>query len=154
MSFCHMPPSYRRPDNLITAVVTLLLILFATVALSGCSGLDKLPAGTQLQSSTFGLKFSPQAPDGTPFVLGSHTAIITTAQPADGGPNVNRYEVQAPFGTRLKSTVASGPVGEQFAQPGLVQAIEALSASPNTTPPATIGRLPPPVATLGEPASE
>ena len=38
---------------------------------AGCTGIDKLPAGAQLQSSTFGLRLSPQPLDGIPIVIGS-----------------------------------------------------------------------------------
>jgi len=91
-----------------TAVIVL-------VAALGCSGLAKIPPGTQLQSSTFGVKVSPQAPDGTPLVIGSHTTIITTPQPTDAGPNVNRFEGTAGLtGAKVKSTVATGPVGDEL----------------------------------------
>lgn len=89
-------------------------IALCVIAIAGCR-IPALPAGTQIQSSTFGLKVSPQAPDGTPLVVGSHTTIITTPQPADAGPNLNRFEGRAGIGgANVKSTVASGPVGEQL----------------------------------------
>lgn len=85
---------------------------------SGCNQLKNLPPGTQIQSSTFGLRFSPGAADGTPLSLGSHTSIATLPQPADAGPNLNRFEGLAPFGIRVKSTVATGPVGEELSAAG------------------------------------
>ncbi len=103
-----------------------LAVLVAFVMVSGCSAIEKLPEGAQLQTHTFGIKVSPQALDGTPLALGSHTTIITTAQPVEAGPNVNRSEIQAPMGIRVKSTVASGPVGEQLEAAGGVAAIESL----------------------------
>lgn len=114
--------------------MTRLLIPLLIVIAAGCSSLDKLPPGAQLQSSTFGLKFSPQSVDGTPLTLGSHTLIITTAQPADGGPNLNRFEGQAP-GVHLKSTVATGPVGEQLQQAGGPEALRHMLPLP--VPPST-----------------
>lgn len=94
----------------------LVFLAFATalMVVCGCQHLDKLPPGTQLQSSTFGLKFSPGAPDGAPFTLGSHSFIVTTANPPDVGANLNRFEGTAPFGVKVKSTVASGPVGAEL----------------------------------------
>lgn len=98
---------------------------------AGCSSIDKLPDGVQLQSSTFGVKVSPSAPDGTPFVIGSHTTIITTPQPADAGPNLNRFEGGAGVtGATVKSTVASGPVGDQLEKAG--PAIEAVTGNGST----------------------
>ena len=80
--------------------VSLFLPLLSTAIViavfsAGCNTLKSLPPGTQLQSSTFGLKFAPAAPDGTPLALGSHSTIITTAQPADAGVNLNRFEAKA-----------------------------------------------------------
>ncbi len=100
----------------------LLLLLFA-VAVIGCKAMALEP-GTQLQSSTFGLKVSPAAPDGTPIVIGSHTTIITTPQPAAAGPNLNRFEGKAGIsGATVKSTVASGPVGDQLKAAGGAAAV-------------------------------
>ena len=84
---------------------------------SAAEALKALPAGTQLQSSTTGLKFSPQAIDGVPFVFGSHTTIITTANPPDAGPNLNRFEAITPW-IHLKSTVATGPIGDEIKKAG------------------------------------
>lgn len=92
--------------------------------LAGCNG---LPQGTQFQSSTFGIRLSPLSPDGTPFVLGSHTAIVNTPTPQDAGPNINRYEINAP-GIRSKSTVGSGPVGEEIEKMGGPDALKILLA--------------------------
>lgn len=107
-----------------------LLLLCAV----GCSSLDKLPAGSQLQSSTFGVRIAPQSADGTPFTLGSHSVIITTAQPETAGPNLNRFEGQAP-GVNIRSTVASGPVGEQLKAAGGAPAIEKLMQGRTSPPP-------------------
>ena len=114
-----------RPAKRPSVTAWLALLAIATLAVSGCSSLDKLPPGVQLQSSTFGVKVSPSAPDGTPFVIGSHTTIITTPQPPDAGPNLNRFEGGAGVtGATVKSTVASGPVGDQLEKAG--PAIEAV----------------------------
>ena len=116
----------------------LFRILFAVGCLTagcGCTAIEKLPAGAQMQSSTFGLRVSPQPIDGSPLTLGSHTTIITTAQPSDAGPNLNRFEGAAP-GVHLKSTVATGPVGEQLREMGGPDAVRAL-VSPATAPPVT-----------------
>ncbi|MHC4877591.1 MAG: hypothetical protein ACYTGL_13930 [Planctomycetota bacterium] len=125
------PPRRRRSGP--SLFVALLLVIAIAAACSGCSALDELPDGAQLQTHTFGIKVSPQALDGTPLAVGSHTTIITTAQPVEAGPNVNRSEIQAPMGIRVKSTVASGPVGDQLEAAGGVAAIESLV---NGQPPA------------------
>lgn len=117
--------SPRAIGTLSLAGYLLALILLCVGLITGCSAVEKLPAGTQLQSSTFGLKISPQALDGTPLAIGSHTVIITTALPPDAGPNLNRFEGTAP-GASVRSTVASGPVGEQLQHAGGTQAIDAL----------------------------
>ncbi len=110
---------------LLAQMVALLSSFWVALLLSGCSGLKNLPDGVQLQSSTFGVKVSPSAPDGTPFVIGSHTTIITTPQPPDAGPNLNRFEGGAGVaGATVKSTVASGAVGDQLEKAG--PAIEAV----------------------------
>lgn len=115
---------HRRP--FFAVVVPAAIVVAAIVfGLSGCSSLQKIPEGSQFQSSTFGLKFAPAAPDGAPFVLGSHSLIVTTSQPPDAGPNLNRFEGAAP-GVKLKSTVATGPVGEQLNAAGGAAAIEGL----------------------------
>ena len=121
------PGNPRPPFFLVSfagAALVVALVCIVT-ALSGCSSIDKLPAGTQVQSSTFGLKVAPQAPDGTPLTLGSHSLIITTAQPNDAGPNLNRFEGRAP-GIQLRSTVATGPVGEQLQKAGGPEALREL----------------------------
>lgn len=111
-----------------------LYSVVAIAAIAGCGSIEKLPAGTQIQSSTFGVRISPQAVDGTPLALGSHTTIVTTAQPEDGGPNVNRFEGRAP-GIHLRSTVASGPVGEQLREAGGPQAVRELMSPGGGAPP-------------------
>ena len=110
----------------------LIVVAACGLTSAGCTAIDRLPAGAQLQSSTFGLRISPQSLDGTPFVLGSHTVVLTTSQPTDAGPNLNRFEAIAP-GLRLKTTVATGPVGEQLKAAGGVPAIQALVAAPKET---------------------
>jgi hypothetical protein len=121
------------------ALVVLVGALLVLTTASGCNTLKELPPGTQLQSSTFGVRIAPQAPDGTPLSLGSHTTIITTAQPADAGVNLNRFEGSAP-GVNVRSTVASGEIGEQIDKAGGADALRALmdrtgtnAASPETT---------------------
>lgn len=131
---------HRRP--FFAVVLPGAIVVVAILAsLSGCSSLEKIPDGSQFQSSTFGLKFAPAAPDGAPFILGSHSLIVTTAQPPDGGANLNRFEGKAP-GVTLKSTVATGPVGEQLEAAGGAEAIENLlrdrsSGSARGLPPTT-----------------
>lgn len=104
-------------ESLIPISLMIVGFVLIIVLLAGCSALDKIPDGMQMQSSTFGLKFAPQALDGTPLVLGSHSTIITTAQPPDAGVNLNRFEAKAPY-THIKSTVASGNIGEQISAAG------------------------------------
>ena len=94
-----------------------------------------LPAGSQYQSTTFGVKISLRSSD--PFVLGSHTAILTTAQP-DNAPNLNRFEGTAPWVT-VKSTVATGAVGSEIEKAGGPEALRFLiggDAPPTTGLPA------------------
>lgn len=104
------------------------LVAFLTLLclLSGCK-LPEMQPGTQVQSSTFGLKISPNSLDGTPLAVGSHTTIYTTPQPANAGPLLNRFEGTAGFsGAHVKSTVGSGPVGEQIRDMGGPEAISQL----------------------------
>ena len=121
-------PDWLDPDKppyfLIVGLGTILTFL-ALSFLSGCSSIDKLPPGTQVQSSTFGLKVAPQAPDGTPLTLGSHSLIITTEQSENAGPNLNRFQGRAP-GVEIRSTVATGPVGEQLREAGGPEALRQL----------------------------
>ncbi len=125
-----------------------LMILIACLTCIGCKSaaeaLKALPPGTQLQSSTTGLKFSPQAIDGVPLVFGSHTSIITTAVPGDAGPNLNRFEAIAPW-IHLKSTVATGTVGDEIQKAGGPEALRHLlgnASSNNTKQPAATETLP------------
>lgn len=99
-----------------------LIALLLLCALSGCSLLDELPAGSQLQSSTFGIRLAPQDPTGTPLTIGSHTTILTTPPPEKTGPGLNRYELAAP-GIASKSTSAIGGVGEQLEKAGGPEAL-------------------------------
>ncbi len=127
------------PRNLLFA----WLLGLALSLLCGCSQLEKIPPGAQIQSSTFGLKLAPQSPDGAPLTIGSHTLIITTAQPADAGPNVNRVSSDAP-GVHLRSTVATGPVGDQLQAAGGTEAINSLlrpgeSSERSAAPPTVLG---------------
>ena len=119
------------------------LIVLSCLFFSGCSSLDKIPDGTQLQSSTFGLRVAPNDPAGTPLTLGSHSTIVTTAQPPDAGPNLNRFQAEAPMGVNIRSTVATGAVGEQLREAGGPEALQHLLSSPDdvfTPPPDTIIR--------------
>lgn len=129
-----------RPRVRISTAGILLALVAALIAagLSGCSARN-LPEGSQLQSSTFGLKFAPQAPDGAPLILGSHSLIITTAQPPDAGPNLNRFEGRAP-GVQLRSTVATGAVGEQLEAAGGAEAIESLLRDRTSNSPTAAAR--------------
>lgn len=111
-------------------------LLLSSAVAAGCKAMSLEP-GTQLQSSTFGLKVSPAAPDGTPIVIGSHTTIITTPQPATAGPNLNRFEGKAGIrGATVKSTVASGPVGDQLKAAGGAAAVLHPPDAPAATFPA------------------
>lgn len=109
---------------------------------NGCKGtaevVKSLPPGTQLQSSTFGVKVAPNAADGTPLVLGSHSTIITTAQP-ENAPNINRFEGNAPF-IKVKSTIATGNVGEQLQKAGGPDALKILL--PSSVPSVELNRRP------------
>lgn len=135
----------------------LILGCLLVIVAIGCKMGDLQP-GTQIQSSTFGMKYAPAAPDGTPFVIGSHTVILTTPQPADAGPNLNRFEGKAGIsGATVKSTVASGPVGDQLKAAGGAAAVlhppdapgsAQSGAPPSSAPPSS----PAPLTTsLGEP---
>lgn len=133
----------------------LTLALACGLALIGCKALE-LPPGTQLQSSTFGLKVSPSAPDGTPLIVGSHTTIITTPQPENAGPNLNRFEGTAGItGANVKSTVASGPVGEQLKAAGGAASVlhppDAPASQPAGVPPSpALPSSPAPTALRGD----
>jgi len=102
--------------------------VFLIFVAAGCNSLGDMPPGTQYQSSTFGLRIAPQAVDSAPVVFGSHTTIITTPQPPDAGPNLNRFQGQAPF-VDVKSTVASGPVGDELQKAGGPEALDRLLPS-------------------------
>lgn len=102
------------------------VVFFLLCLLSGCKA-AQFPAGAQLQASSVGVEIAPQGAIGPHVTLGSRAVTITTAQP-DGAPNLNRFEVEAP-GTRLKSTVATGPVGEQLRAAGGPDAIGQLMHS-------------------------
>lgn len=106
-------------------VLLALCLLLGLLASSGCTAIEKLPPGAQLQSSTFGVKISPQSLDGNPLTLGSHTTIITTSQPPDAGANLNRFQGSAP-GVDVRSTVATGPVGEQIEAAGGAESLQHL----------------------------
>lgn len=128
-----MTQTPREPQSAVVLLFGALVIVLCALAI-GCSSIDKLPAGTQLQSSTFGVKIAPQAVDGVPLTLGSHTTIITTAQPSAAGPNLNRFDGRAP-GVNVRSTVASGAVGEQLGKlAGSEAALEALVRDPDASP--------------------
>lgn len=135
-------------------------VLLASACAAGCKAMNLEP-GTQLQSSTFGLKVSPAAPDGTPIVIGSHTTIITTPQPAAAGPNLNRFEGKAGLsGATVKSTVASGPVGDQLNAAGGAAAVLYPPDAPANTaagapPSPALPSSPAPKPTqLGEPSAD
>ena len=117
------------------AVAALLAV--AVIVLAGCAGTAKvaqsLPPGSQLQSSTFGVQVSPSAVDGTTFNVGSHSTIFTTAQPKDAGVNLNRFEGKAPA-VHVKSTVASGPIGEQIKAAGGPAALNQLLGHEHRAP--------------------
>lgn len=104
-----------------------MLCLVLCGALCGCSSVLKdLPPGSNVQVSTTGVRVSPQAIDG-PLILGQSTYILQTPTPADAGPGLNRSEVQAGFsGVHIKSTVATGSVGEQIQAAGGPEALGVL----------------------------
>lgn len=103
------------------------LVVLLAVALAGCSSVLKdLPAGSNVQVSTTGVRLSPQAIDG-PLILGQSTYILQTPTPTDAGPGLNRSEVQAGLsGVKIKSTVATGTVGEQIEAAGGAEALRVL----------------------------
>ena len=124
----------RLPAGAMVIRLSVLLLCFQfTGCQSAAEALKALPPGTQLQSSTTGLKFSPQAVDGVPLTFGSHTSIITTANPADAGPNINRFEASAPW-IHLKSTVATGPVGDELQKAGGPEALRFMLGGDSQTP--------------------
>ena len=116
-------------------------IVLLTMAAAGCSTLGDLPAGSQLQSSTFGLRLSPSSIDGAPLTLGSHTFIATTAQP-EGAFNLNRFQAVAPMGINIRSTVATGDVGEQIREAGGPEALRYLLGPGDAGTPPAAGTLP------------
>ena len=118
----------RAAFYLVTALCGLwLAVCLAAVCLSGCSSVLKdLPPGSNVQVSTTGVRLSPQAIDG-PLILGQSTYILQTPTPTDSGPGLNRSEVKAGFsGVTIKSTVATGPVGEQIDAAGGADALRVL----------------------------
>lgn len=125
MMALQQPNRDRDLVSMLLLVIVLGLVSIALFASSGCTAIEKLPPGAQLQSSTVGIRVSPQSLDGTPLMFGSHTAIITTSQPADAGPNLNRFEGKAP-GVNVRSTVATGAVGEQIEAAGGADALQYL----------------------------
>lgn len=97
-----------------------LIFIAGLLAISGCKAIE-LPAGAQAQASSVGIDVSPQGPIGPHVTFGSKAITITTAQPNDQ-PNLNRLAVDAP-GIKLKSTVATGSVGEQIKQAGGLETV-------------------------------
>ncbi len=97
-----------------------LLFIAGLMALSGCKSVE-LPPGAQAQASSVGIDIAPQGAVGPHVTLGSKAVTITTAQPNDQ-PNLNRLAVDAP-GIKLKSTVATGSVGEQIKQAGGLETV-------------------------------
>lgn len=100
----------------------------------GCASIadvaKSLPPGFQHQSTTFGVKISPRSTD--PFVVGSQTSILTTAQP-DNAPNLNRFEGSAPW-VSVKSTVATGAVGGEIEKAGGPAALRIMIGDHSTAP--------------------
>ena len=123
-------PDYSREQDGVSLLLVLLALCLVLLSFwcTGCTAIEKLPPGAQMQSSTFGIKVSPQALDGAPLTLGSHTTIITTSQPADAGANLNRFAGAAP-GVEVRSTVATGPVGEQIDAAGGPEALRQLMST-------------------------
>lgn len=107
------------------AQISLFLAFLAAVLLilSGCSAIEKMPPGSQVHSSSFGLKISPSDPTGTPFVLGSHNFMLNV--PNEDIPSLNRFEGSAPF-SRWKATTASGSVGDELQKAGGPDALRQL----------------------------
>lgn len=123
-------------DSLLAFVAAQVLFGLALL-LIGCRGSGPLlPPGTQAQASSVGIEIAPQGPIGPHITFGSKAVTIVTAQP-DNAPNLNRLAVEAP-GIKLKSTVATGAVGEQIRTAGGLPAIQEFSAdSPAPITPAT-----------------
>lgn len=101
-------------------IASQLIFIAGLLALSGCKAIE-LPPGAQAQASSVGVEISPQGPIGPHVTLGSKAVTITTAQPNDQ-PNLNRLAVDAP-GIKLKSTVATGSVGEQIKAAGGLETV-------------------------------
>ncbi len=118
------------------------LIVFAATVLSGCKSFE-LPPGAQAQASSVGIDVAPQGPVGPHVTFGSKAITITTAQP-ENAPNLNRLSVEAP-GIQVRSTVATGPVGEEIQKAGGLGAIERFSGDTSSTAPRT---------DLGQPATD
>ena len=103
--------------------------LVALMVLSiGCKT-AAIPPGTQLQASSIGIDIAPQGVGGPHVTFGSKAVTVVTAQP-DNAPNLNRLAVKAP-GIDLRSTVATGDVGEQLQKAGGPESIKALLHSPD-----------------------
>lgn len=120
---CETQGSHRGDSFPVLMVFAAVFVLLISLC-SGCKAVA-IPEGAQLQSSTFGVRIAPQDAAGVPLTLGSHTTIITTPQPAEAGPNLNRFEGAAP-GVNVRSTVATGDVGEQINAAGGADALRHL----------------------------
>ncbi len=144
----HRPtPQITLPRCVAAYCIAQLLFGLGLALIGGCKGIE-LPAGAQAQASSVGIELAPQGPIGPHLTFGSKAVTITTAQP-DNAPNLNRLAVEAP-GINLRSTVATGPVGEQVKQAGGLSAIEAFSqenspAQPRADPSG------PPASSIGQP---
>jgi len=104
--------------------VGLFLRLVAWLLLAGGLAGCQLPEGSSLQSSVVGLKLAPfgDAPTAPQMIFGSSTSHYSQMPRSDVGPLLNRTQVKAPFGLDQTSTLAAGPVGEQFREGGPVMA--------------------------------
>ena len=132
---------HRVTDYVAEAIHVLLIILSLVVmflSVTGCSSVLKdLPAGSNVQVSTTGFRVSPQAIDG-PFIVGQSTYQLQTPTPEGSGPALNRTAVKATLtGVDIKSTVATGPVGEQIQAAGGAESLEVLLGDPSSAPSAT-----------------
>lgn len=135
--------THNRPTDYIAEGVGVSMLLFCLIViaasvLSGCSSVLKdLPPGSNVQVSTTGFRVSPQAIDG-PFIVGQSTYQLQTPTPEGSGPALNRTAVKATLtGVDIKSTVATGPVGEQIQAAGGAESLEVLLGDPDSPPPSS-----------------
>jgi len=117
----------RAVCGFVAIVALWAIVIICGLSATGCSSvLERLPAGSNVQVSTTGVRLSPQAVDG-PLILGQSTYSLQTPTPADSGPGLNRNQVRAGLtGIDITSTVATGPVGDELRKAGGPEALAEL----------------------------